>query len=243
MSVVVNYASDFLTIIATDTRISYGKNAEFGFHDDQEKLINLKNFGWSAGVGLGKFLDEFKYALGNAEVHSVGEIEEIFSKTVEKASIEQPEFKEYIDNSVASFSWIGSDEGKILCRLGLISKEAFDSRVKLLGNGNIFVMYPPEYLNNPELAFELEERYGVVHPFNGSLDDILKTILSIFAEIADKSNSVSDTCDVGIMCILPDGVYKGRIKGEVSLLQTELQSGNIPMQIERIVKFVDNQGD
>jgi hypothetical protein len=39
MSVVITYMSDSISIIATDTRVSYGKNANWGVSDNNEKLI------------------------------------------------------------------------------------------------------------------------------------------------------------------------------------------------------------
>lgn len=37
MSVVINYLSKYVAIIAADTRINFGRNAEFGYSDDNIK--------------------------------------------------------------------------------------------------------------------------------------------------------------------------------------------------------------
>lgn len=62
MSVVINYTCDYFSLIATDTRITYKNNTNEVLHweDGREKLINLPNIGWTAGVGLAHFLDKFK---------------------------------------------------------------------------------------------------------------------------------------------------------------------------------------
>lgn len=59
MTVVINYVSKYISVIATDTRIVYGRDGgkSGNYSDNNEKLISLKNMGWTSGVGLSEFLD------------------------------------------------------------------------------------------------------------------------------------------------------------------------------------------
>jgi hypothetical protein len=52
MSVVIGYVSDYSSIIMTDTRITYGKEAEMGWNDHYGKLVSIPNMGWATGVGV-----------------------------------------------------------------------------------------------------------------------------------------------------------------------------------------------
>ncbi|MEH7180298.1 hypothetical protein [Neobacillus vireti] len=45
MSVVIGYVSDYFSMVMTDTRITYGKNAEKGWEDHHEKLVSLPPMG------------------------------------------------------------------------------------------------------------------------------------------------------------------------------------------------------
>lgn len=42
MSVVIGYVSEYFSIVMTDTRITYGKNAEMGWDDNVEKLVSYQ---------------------------------------------------------------------------------------------------------------------------------------------------------------------------------------------------------
>lgn len=55
LTVNIGYASKCLSIIVTDRRINYGKNQEFGYSDNNNKLVNLKDMGWATGAGLASF--------------------------------------------------------------------------------------------------------------------------------------------------------------------------------------------
>ena len=86
MSVVISYVSENIAIIATDTRVSYGENREFGYSDNEQKLINLSFMGWAAGTGLTQFLDPFKEKLSNSRVTHTTQIEEIFLETIKETN-------------------------------------------------------------------------------------------------------------------------------------------------------------
>ena len=85
MSIVINYVSKYMAIIATDTRISYGGNAEYGFSDDNMKLVELPNMGWCSGAGYHDFLELFKSNLAQSTLHNPNEIEVLFNNSIEVA--------------------------------------------------------------------------------------------------------------------------------------------------------------
>jgi hypothetical protein len=65
MTIVINYVSNLISVIATDNRVSIGSNAEYGYQNDVTKLVNIPHYamGWTAGSGYGGLLDRFKNAL------------------------------------------------------------------------------------------------------------------------------------------------------------------------------------
>ncbi|WP_316569612.1 hypothetical protein [Neobacillus sp. YIM B06451] len=238
MSVVINYVSEFISIIATDTRISWGKNAEYGYDDDNEKLVDLPQMGWTSGVGLGWFLDTFKENLAAEEISNPAQIEEIYSQAIMETMESRPGFEEEINKSALAASWIGLSEerDKVFCRIGLLNKELFGEVIKLLPFNQLFVLYPWEYLENPERANEFEGRYSFYHEFDGDIIAILKKICSMFDELSE-TKSVSKICDIGVQFIAPDGIYKIRIREDIQLIIDELNKDIIPGKFTKHVNF------
>jgi hypothetical protein len=83
MSVVIGYVSDYFSIVMTDTRITYGKDAEMGWNDNVEKLVSIPNMGWATGVGVFDFIHNFNRKLAKLNNTTVRIIEELFEKTLE----------------------------------------------------------------------------------------------------------------------------------------------------------------
>lgn len=59
MSGVIGYVTDQFTILITNTRITFERNAEFGWDDDNKKLVSIPNLGWATGVGVFDFISRF----------------------------------------------------------------------------------------------------------------------------------------------------------------------------------------
>ena len=131
MTVAINYLSENLAITATDTRISLGKNQEYGYSDDNEKLFNLSYMGWCAGTGLTQFLDPFKSRLSKAKIYHTDEITKIFKEVIAETNEKYPSFTDFINESATVFSWIGVPNGYSYkcCRLGVLQKNQFGTEV------------------------------------------------------------------------------------------------------------------
>ncbi len=220
MSVVISYVSENIAIIATDTRVSYGENREFGYSDNEQKLINLSFMGWAAGTGLTQFLDPFKEKLSNSRVTHTTQIEEIFLETIKETNEKYPYFKTYIEESVAIFSWIGlrNNSDKKSCRLGIVSMKNFGARLAYIQDNYFYILYPSEYGKNQSLIDDMLKNHNLIYEYKGNVRELLSKIFKIFKHISDNTNDVSKICDVGVCVINNNNVCKFNIKDNIDEL-------------------------
>ncbi|MFJ5760692.1 hypothetical protein ACIQAA_16505 [Neobacillus sp. NPDC093182] len=148
MSVVIGYVSDYFSIVMTDTRITYGKNAEMGWNDNYEKLVSIPNMGWATGVGVFGFIDKFNRKLGKMEQTTIPIMEKLFKKTLEQEKHNHEFLKDFIDTTVITCSWVGIQEDKSKFRVGLFNKEHFGHRLVELGTHHITILFPYDYWKN-----------------------------------------------------------------------------------------------
>ncbi|WCN36216.1 hypothetical protein [Aneurinibacillus uraniidurans] len=234
MSVVINYVSKYIAIIASDTRINYGQNAEFGYSDDNIKLVNLPNMGWCSGVGYHNFLELFKNKLVQAEVNNPKEIEFIFNESIEQAIVDSMLLDiEDINSSAVSFSWVSITPEDIFCRIGLMSKKHFDNNLMLMNEGEFHIFYPGEYIDNLNLVSQFKETFNLQFQLAPDDPDLLSKLLdrtlSMFNYISNQAKAtVSRTCHVGILLLSQQGIYKFRSIVDVDLL--EKQGTNISLE-------------
>lgn len=239
MTVNIGYVSKYLSIIVTDRRINYGENQEFGYSDNNNKLINLKDMGWATGAGLANFLDDFKEKLSESEVKNSDDVIALFHDVVEKAKQDEPDFAEHIDKSVGMISWFSAleDLSDFFFRVGLLSNSDFGRNIALLNNEELQIVYPTEYLDDIAKVRELEKRYDMKIKFDGDLNKIFSRIFTIFSEISKESNFVSSICDVGLHFLNSEGFFKVRFSGEVEELLNDLYSGKIEERYELVSKI------
>ncbi|SHK42099.1 hypothetical protein [Desulforamulus aeronauticus] len=223
MTVVISYVSDSFSIIATDTRVietAFGKVEQT---DDNQKLYDLKNMGWCAGAGQGDFIEDFKRSLDNIDIPVSSEIRNLFNRTIENAYTKSPLFIEEIDNSVIAFSCFSIDENNLkvgfLCKKFLDHASAKDIDVLFFKNNTISIIYPSDYLDRPDMMESLEERYTLSFKTNQDKSKILNIITKIFEEICFNSSYVSRACDIGFQCYQPEGIYKTRLKDDISRIR------------------------
>jgi hypothetical protein len=232
MSVVINYVSKYLSIIISDNRISFGKNAEFGWVDGQTKLVNIPNMGWCSGVGLADFLNEFKEKLSRTEINKLDEISDLFSRTIDDVKKNKREFINEIENSAISVSWIGTDQQDIIFRLGILSKEHFNNKLILLPDDTIYILYPSDYVDDTSKVEELEKEFEMTMEYNWDLESVLNKLLNIFHMIATKSPSVSKTCDIGLQFASSEGIFKAKVSGNIHDLIADLVHERLGQRIE-----------
>jgi hypothetical protein len=227
MSVVIGYVSDYFSIVMTDTRITYGKGAEMGYDDNHVKLLSIPNMGWATGVGVFDFIHKFNRKLGKMEHTTVQIIEELFEKTLEQEKHKLEFLRDYIDSTVITCSWVGTEDNKNKFRVGLLNKEHFGNRLVELDQNRITVLYPYDYLDDLSKVENLEKRISMYTEIDGNLGMILQYLLQIFAEISANSYGVSNICDIGIQVYLDNDLYKFQLKEDVRPLIKAAKEGTI----------------
>lgn len=239
MTAIIGYATKLLSIILIDNRINWGNNQEFGFEDGKVKLVDLPELGWAGGAGLSVFCDHFKKSLAEAEVYEAQKVIDVFNESVSYSKSMLPEFSESIDESIAVASWLGASEGlkDFFFRVGVLSKKEFGNKMGLLNENELFIVYPPEYLNSIEKVNEFEGRFNLKVEYNGNISVILEEMFHMFEEISQNSKFVSTTCDVGLFFLATEGFVKAKISGEISELIEDLEKGKIDTRIE-VVKVI-----
>lgn len=93
----------------------------------------------------------------------------------------------------------GLYDSQYTCRLGIASKAHYGIHMVCLQNDNVEILYPGEYVENPERAYEFVRKHNLKHTYDGDMNLILKIILRLFKDITDDDIiTVSRTCDIGI---------------------------------------------
>ncbi|GCD13156.1 hypothetical protein [Clostridium tagluense] len=239
MSVVISYVSEYISIIATDTRICFATDADnILYHtDDNEKLIDVNNMGWCAGAGNDDLITKFKDSIYNTEIKKVGDFKNIFVEAFNKISQNNLNNNLLINETAVVLSWSGADyyTKKQCCRVGILSHNISEAVGTILNN-NISILFPYEYLYNIDLKKSFSQSYIFDYKFNYeefdlSLENILKTIFNMFKEIYLNSKMVSSTCDVGIHLINHDKV---RITNDIDILIKKVNEGEIQTEYKVI---------
>jgi hypothetical protein len=230
LTAVLCYTTNLFSLILSDNRVSYGKYAQGGYSDDYEKLVNLKDMGWAAGAGAADYLDELKQRLAVTPINNVEEIIKIYQEVSDSFSSNSIYSGDDIDMSAAVASWLGFDEHLDFFKfnIGILSPNHIDQEgLKCVGPNQIFTLYPVDYLENENKILDLLNRHGCEYQFDGDLNTLYKKVFSIFKEIAQNSDFVSSSCDIGLHMIQNDGIYKIRFSGEIDNLIQEANENSI----------------
>lgn len=235
MSVVIAYSTSALSLIATDTRITYGRTMGLPhchYTDDNEKLHLLTNMGWAAGVGVGDFLAQLKYALqkNNSEHRDVFVLKTIFRQVYEDFYRDWPYEKDDVRFSGLCASWTGFDPdiSQIFFRIGIFSDgSVLDTQMEIARNDQFFLLWPYDYF----IAETKREEFCGLHETDFQYDDNLEELLlktfTMFKTISNTSNSVSNICDVGITMLYDNMPHRLRFTGLVDELIQAAQEGNL----------------
>jgi hypothetical protein len=222
MSVVIGYVTDSFSVIITDTRITYGKNAEYGWDDNYEKLVSIPNMGWATGVGVFDVIDKFNKNLAKTKIGTIKNIEELYLKTLEKEKREQECLKDHIDSTVITCSWVDINT----LRVGLLNKEFFGENLVELIQNQITILYPFDYLEDERKVADIQKRYCLNNKYS-NFEKLLEHLLLIFADISANSFGVSNICDIGIQLFLKNSIYKLNLKEDVRPLIQASKDGTI----------------
>jgi hypothetical protein len=188
--------------------------------------------GWSAGVGLADFLDEFKDKLSKNDISNLDDMSAVFCQTIDNVKKRKNEFFKEIDNSALSVSWISNDQEDVYFRIGILSKEHFNEKVILLPENMIYILYPSDYVDDTKKVEELEKEFGMTLKYNWDLENVINDLLNIFHWIATDSPSVSRTCDIGLQFATSEGIFKAKLSGDVSDLIEDLVHERIWERLE-----------
>lgn len=227
MSVVIGYVSDFFSIIMTDTRITFGKEAEMGWDDQYEKLVSIPNMGWATGVGVYELILNFNKNLANMKSTSVENIEVLFKKTLEIEENKNGYLKENFDATVITCSWVCHEEDKNKFRIGLLNKQQFGSKLVYLRHNHVTILYPYDFLDDFSKVDNIEKKIRLNSESNRNLEKLLHHLLQIFAEISANSIGVSRICDIGIQIFLGKDLYKFKLKDNVQPLIKAAKDGTL----------------
>nr|WP_263326362.1 hypothetical protein [Neobacillus sp. Marseille-Q6967] len=227
MSVVIGYVNDQFSILMTDTRISYGMYAEFGWEDHYEKLVSIPSMGWATGVGVYEFIERFLEKLEKSGICTNRKIENLYVHTLEKEKHKNECIQNHIDSTVITCSWISVEENSKKFKVGLLSKEHFGHSLVELAKDRINILYPFDYIQDYQRVEKLEKRYSLKNSYNGKLDMILEKLLKIFSEIAENSTGVSQTCHIGIHLFRDHTVCKLNLREDIRSLLKASKNGTI----------------
>jgi hypothetical protein len=234
MSVVIGYVSDQFSILMTDTRITYGKNAEFGWDDNYEKLVSIPRMGWVTGVGVSDFIERFNEKLSKVAFGTVRKLEEMYVNTLEKEKQISECPIDHIDSTVITCSWLEYVDNRKRCKVGLLCNEHFGKNLKELVHHRINILYPFDYLDNLNKVEDIERKYCHIANFDGNLEKLVGHLLLIFAEISSNSFSVSSICDIGIHIFKNNIVMKLKIKEEIRPLIKAAQNGTLMNMLSEV---------
>ncbi|WP_434283545.1 hypothetical protein [Clostridium botulinum] len=209
MSVVICYNTNDLSLVVTDTRITC---SDGDFTDNNEKLVKLP-IGWCAGVGASGFLDEIKDKLIANNINVECDIINAYSKVYNNYNNSVYTQKQ-IDMSALAISYFPNNKFKT----AILNNEYIKRNKYICGYNYIHILYPIEYLQEPNLMDYLNKQYPLKCDVGEYLNKAIRHILKIFKEIKYNCMSVSSVCDIGGMYLKGNLLYKFRIKNDVDIL-------------------------
>jgi len=237
MTINISYVTQGMSMIISDRRLSRGLKGEYGYTDDNEKLINLKEMGWASGAGLYNFIKPFNQKLSEATIEKIEDIIDIYEEVLQQTITNYPQYQKEIEKSIVSFSFHNFDFTKkaFQFHVGILKREYVgENGIKLVPDDVYYIIPPSDF--NPYI----KEKANVnkqIKKGNNQFEDILKQGLETFKEVSLDSKFVSKECDIGIHTLARDGIYKFKLSGEVNELLRKLNEGSIKEEIKLIHKI------
>ena len=216
MTVVIGYLNEHFSVLATDTRLIFGKDST----DHTDRILKLRSmpypFGWCAGLGFAGYIDKFKDLTTKCYIRNIDEIKNICKRAREEALQEYPDKLDDIETSNIFGSWpsdTDTDTG-VSCEIGWIRFINGEITIDHITKNTYSIGYPADA--NAEYIEQLTIKYNLKASHNGNLNQIINVILQIFNEISMQSSDVSRICEIGIQ--LKKGLSKLSLSGEIEEL-------------------------
>ncbi len=234
MTSVLSYCNEKLSIIMTDTRLNFGKYQEGGYDDKTVKLTNIPTLGWAAGAGFHDFIENFHDLLSNTIIKQTGDVGTVYKNALNRTIAESPSYTDDIESSVGIASWVAANFKQVFMRIGIFSYKHIGYEMGLVKPGEIDIVYPGDYLENPKKVELLKERFNVNVGEDLEFVQILDNMLEIFNFIANDSIYVSSFCDIGILLLVENQPVKLSISGKVLDILNDLRNGVIENRLQVI---------
>lgn len=230
MSVVILYRSRIMSIMATDTRITWTSPDSGSYTDNNDKLINIPipPYGWSAGCGSSQLIDTFQEMIINNQEEN-NTLHDLFNKAIQK-NIPTERIDQMIQTTIA-LSWLKVPEFII----GMFSSRFGIDKYFLPDVNCIKIIFPGEY--NQQMADEYYKNNELEISNDRDFNYILKRIVEIHKFFSSTCETVSPVCDIGIQIAMDDGVYKLRIKEHEDILLEHISYNTIESHIQVIEKI------
>lgn len=215
MTVAITYVNDHFSIIATDTRISFGEDADVGYYDSILKLRSMPYpLGWCTGLGFSSYIDNFKELTTKNYIRNTDEMKNICKIACERTLAENPGKLSDIEDSAIVGSWVMNTSAGNTCVIGNICFKNSEANIEYAGDNIYGIGYPSDF--SDEDKAQLITKYNLNVLQTGELNQIINTILSIFNEISMRSSAVSQICEIGIQ--LKNGLRKLSLSGNIEEL-------------------------
>lgn len=156
MTLVLSYVNENFCTIISDRRVSYGSNQEFGFDDNDIKLVKLNNLGWASGSGWVDYLTNLKTKIASTEIENTSGIVKIYKDVSESLLKSKPDHAEDIDNSCVVLSWLSEN-----FTIGILSRQLSRDSISFLNTNQLFILYPADYQNDESKVEKLEKKIRI----------------------------------------------------------------------------------
>ncbi|GAA0343915.1 hypothetical protein GCM10008931_38990 [Oceanobacillus oncorhynchi subsp. oncorhynchi] len=229
MTININYVVDDFALIMSDRRLSKGLKGDFGYTDDNKKVVNVRHMGWFTGAGLYNFITPFVNTISKSGTLEIDEIVEIYKELNKEVYDLNPEYREKLEDSSVSFSFVTGNGLTNFPKLyiGYLNSDSLKGdTLQVIPDDCFRIIRPSDYQGEIEdlkvFSNEYTENRG-----SKKLEDVIKRFLLIFKELLDGSNLAIEECDIGIYRKNGRGFSKYILSGNVNDLLTSHDSGKI----------------
>ena len=232
MSLIINYVSNTVSAIATDTKVTY----EDGSSKEEKKLMNVESdgMGWASTGGFGSFIDHFNKKITTNTISQATDMQTYYDEVVKEMVEQHPDKNADINDSVSSISWVSINEEGIFTKLALVSNNEQIDGMAELNNDHFFISYPKDFRENKENIENIESNHNMNFNYGGNLKNLLGNILNIFQDISLQSDEVSNECNIGLQFIDQQGIHKAHATYDISKFEEEKRTGTVSLRIKII---------
>ena len=227
MSVVLCYWSDSFSLIATDTKRSFGGDRmgekPFFTNDKCQKLHKMR-YGWGAGAGCVDLIDDVIIQIDSIQNGTQEDRTEVYLDCLMRHVLLMKYSPDDLNDTGIAISALVVNKADVVPASIIYAYSLHTSPSKkyvpIINKEQICIMYPIEYLRDDTLLKEFLAHYSM--EFKGNMIQCVVRICELFDEIQKHSTgSVSRICDIGIVNIEPLGIEKIRIRDDVDRIKND----------------------